>query len=129
MRLRAHRCGAREFCGMADRWRQLGQTKIQNLCLPAFHEKDIRGLDVPVDDSFRVGRIKAVGDLNAELQELRYFDGLALNTVFERSPLQELHSDKRPTFEFTNIVNSADIGMIECGRSARFAAESRSEER
>src|SRR6266704_3355319 len=63
-------------------------------------------------------------DLNTDLQELRYFDGLPGDTVLESLSLEQLHGDKRPPFEFSNVVNRADVGMIERRCSARFAAES-----
>ena len=69
-------------------------------------------------------RIEPASDLNADLQELRYFDGPPGDTVLESLSLEQLHGDKRPAFEFSNVVNRADVGMIERGCSARFAAES-----
>ncbi len=75
-------------------------------------------------DSLGVRRVKPVCYLNAHLQKLRYFDGLPCNTVLQRLALEQLHSDKRPFFEFSNIVNGANVGVIERGCSARFAAES-----
>ena len=72
---------------MTDRGRQLRQAKIQDFRLSPFYEKDIRGLDVTVHDTLGVGRIEPVRDLNADLRELRYFDGLALNAVLERPAL------------------------------------------
>ena len=50
--------------------------------------------------------------------------GLPANAVLESLALEQLHGDKRTAFEFSNIVNRADVRMIERGCSARFAAES-----
>src|SRR5271155_3151078 len=94
---------------------QLSQTKIQNLCLPSFHQKDIRGLDVAVHDALGVRRIEPVGDLNADLQEVRYFNGFPSNPVLESPTLEQFHGDKWPAFKFSNIVNRADVGMVERG--------------
>src|SRR6266851_8592827 len=104
--------------------RQLRQTKIQNFCLSPLHEKYIRRLDVAVHDSLRVRRIEPDSDLDADLQEFRYFDGLRANTVLESMALKQFHGNKRTAFELTNIVNCADVRMIEQGCSARFAPES-----
>ena len=49
--------------------------------------------------------------------------GFPLNAVLQRLALQQLHGDERAAFEFSNIVNGADVGMIERGCSARLAAE------
>src|SRR5882762_6528596 len=109
---------------MPDSECQLRQTKIQNFRLSPLHEKYIRRLDVAVHDSFRVRRVEPVSDLNTDLQKFRNFDGLPANAVLECLAFEQLHSDKRPTFEFSNIVNRADVRMIEQGGGARFAAES-----
>ena len=44
--------------------------------------------------------------------------------MLQRLALEQLHSDKRAILEFSNIVNGANVGMIQRGCSARFAAES-----
>ena len=49
---------------------------------------------------------------------------LSANAVLEGLALEQFHGDKRAAFEFSNIVNGADVGMIERGCGARFAAES-----
>src|ERR1700733_8135811 len=109
---------------MLDYGGELRQTKIQDFYLPALHEEDIRGFDIAVHDSFGVCRIEAVCDLNCGLHQLRYFDWLSGNTVLESLPLEQLHRDERTSFEFSDIVNRADVGVIECGCSPRFTAES-----
>ena len=75
-------------------------------------------------DSLRVRRVEAVGDLNTHLQKFRHFHRLAANAALEGLTLEQLHGDKRPAFELTNVVNRADVGMIERGCSAGLAAES-----
>src|SRR3984885_2141543 len=104
----------REFC----------QSKIQDFHLSAFDEEDVRGLDVTVDDSLGVRRIKAVCDLNCGLQQFRYFDWLCGDAVFKGLTLQQLHRYEWAAFIFSNVVNRADVGVIERRRSPRFTAES-----
>ena len=41
----------------------------------------------------------------------------------ERLPFQQLHDQKRCALVFANVVDRADIRVIERGRGARFAAQ------
>jgi len=43
--------------------------------------------------------------------------------MFQRLPLQKLHDDEPPAFMFADVVNAANVGMIEGGGGASFAAE------
>ena len=115
--------GAHRFGDAAESQRSLRQTEIQDLRRPAFHEKDVRGLDVAVHDSLRMGRIEAVGDLNADLQELRDFDRFGGDSVLESLALEQFHGDERPTLELSDVVNRADVGIVERRRGARLAAK------
>ena len=102
---------------------QLGEAKIQDFGRTTIHEENIRGLDVTVDDTLGVGSFEAVGDLNTDIQEFGYFDGFPADAILERLALEQLHGDERSAFELANIVNGANVGVIERGSSACFAAE------
>jgi hypothetical protein len=39
-------------------WRDLGQTEVEKLGMSALGDKDVRGLDVAVDDAFGVGGVE-----------------------------------------------------------------------
>src|SRR5207237_10632217 len=43
----------------------------------------------------------------------------------QRSALDELHDDEPMSIRFANLVNRHDVRMVERGRGARFALESR----
>ena len=44
--------------------------------------------------------------------------------MLERLALEQFHGDERAAFEFADIVNGADVGMIQRRGGAGFAAES-----
>ncbi len=111
------------FGDVTERQRSFRQAEIQDLRLPAFHEKDVCGLDVAVHDALRVRRVEAVGDLDADLQELRDLDGPDGDAVLEGLALEQFHGDERPVLELPDVVNGADVGMVERRCRARFAAE------
>ena len=49
---------------------QLGQTEVQNLGLATLGEENVRRFDVPMDDAFGVSGIRAVGDLDGQVQHI-----------------------------------------------------------
>ena len=48
---------------------ELCQTKVQHFGLPPPRNKNIRRLDVPVDDAFRMGRVQRIRDLERQVQQ------------------------------------------------------------
>jgi hypothetical protein len=94
---------------------QLGQTEIQNLCVPSFCYEDVGWLDVAVDDAFSVSRIKSFRNLNSEFQQFVNRHGLASDAVLQGLTIQKLHDDEWLAFVFANLVNGADIRMVKCG--------------
>ena len=89
----------------------------------AFHQKNVRGFYVAMHDSLGVRGVEAVGDLNADLEELGNIHGLAGNAVFQGLAFEKFHGDEGAAFEFADIVNRADVGVIQRGSGASFAAE------
>ena len=123
VRLRRREGRAGRFGNVAQHQRSLRQAEIQDLRGPAVHEEDVRGLDVAVHDSLRVRRIQAVGDLDADLQELRNLDGLDGDAVLEGLAFEQFHRDEGPAFELSDVVDRADVGVIERRCRARFPAK------
>ena len=107
---------------------QLRQAEIQNLRLAASRHKKVRGLDIAMDDALRLCRLQCIRDLNGEIQELLRWQGRGTRrsypqAVLKRLALQKLHDDEGLTFVLSNLVNRADIGVIECRGSLRFTLE------
>ena len=94
---------------------QLRQAEVQDLRVPALGHEGVRGLDVAVDDALGVSGVQGVGDLDRQLQQLRRLDGLARDAVLESLALQQLHADEGLAFVLVDVVNGADVGMIEGG--------------
>jgi len=59
-----HRVRRRNLARRAGFGCDLSQPEIQNLGVPAFGDKDIRRLDIAVNDSLRMRGIQPVGNLN-----------------------------------------------------------------
>src|SRR5580698_7921818 len=94
---------------------ELCQTEVEDFRLPARADKDVRGLDVAVDDSAGVGGVESIGNLNTQLQQLFKLERTAFNLVFEGRAVQILHGDESFAVLLANVIDGADIGMVQGG--------------
>ena len=99
------------------------KSEIQNLGVPALVDEDVRRLDVAMNDALCVGRIQPLGHIDGDLEDLLGLHGAALDEVLEGLPFQELHGDERPSVVGADLVNGADVGMIQRRSRARFQPE------
>ena len=103
----------------------LGKTKVKNFGVAAFGDKNIGGLDVAVNDVFGVRSIERVGDFDGESEEVFDIHGAAVDAVLERLPIKEFHGDEGVAILLADIVNRADVGMVQGRGGLRFTLESR----
>ena len=90
---------------------------------PAGDEK-IRRLDVAVDDPGGMRRLERVGDLDGERQQQIDLERAPGNAMLQRRPVEKLHHEERPAVLLADIVDGADVGVIQRRGGARLAAES-----
>ena len=76
-----------------------------------------------MDNAFGVGRIECVGKLNGERQYLFSFQRTARNAVLQRDTVQKLHGDEGLPVLVVNLVDGADVGMVQGRRGRGFALE------
>ncbi len=88
-------------------------------------DKNIRWLDIAMNDAFGVRCVESVGDFDGKRDKRFDVEWTARDLVLERGAFQALHSDERAAFVLADVVNSADVGMIQRGSGLRFALESR----
>ena len=102
----------------------LGQTEIEQLGLAAFGHEDVRRLDVAVDDLLRMGRVQRVGDLRSpDRAPCSISIGLPPIVCFERLPFHHLHRDERTPFVLADLVDRADVGMVQRRSGSRLPPE------
>ena len=70
-----------------------------------------------------MGDIKSVGDLNTNVEDGVHRERTPGDAVLECFAFEQLHHKKCFPFKFLNVVNRADVGMIQGGGGAGFAAE------
>ena len=60
-----------------------------------------------------MGRPESIGELDAEFDQGADFQRPIGQLVLERPSCQELHGDERAAFELADIVNRANVGMVQ----------------
>ena len=98
--------------------------KIEDLGLTTLGQKDVRWLDIPVHDALGVGGIERAEHLYPEPQDILPRERASFDAVLERLPLEPLHDEERLAVLLADIVDGADVRVIQRGGGARLATES-----
>ncbi len=101
----------------------LGQAEVENFHVAALREENVSRLDVPMDDSFGVRGIKSVRNLNRNVEQLVDGQRAFENALGQRLALEQLHDDEVPALVLGNLMDGANVRMIQSGSGARFALE------
>src|SRR5437660_11677004 len=88
--------------------------------MSTFGNKDVRRLDIPMNDTRRVRRIQRVCDLNRKRQEQICLQRTRAEAMLQHDAIQKLHGDQRLVATFADIVNYTDVGLVEAGGCASF---------
>ena len=70
-----------------------------------------------------MGGIQRISNLNGQAQQDIGLDGFSRDAMLQGHAVQELHDDKGVAIPLAYVMNGAEVGMIERGRGARFAAK------
>src|SRR5664279_4096144 len=111
------------FEGTKETDGQLGKAEVEDLCGAAIHKENIGRFDVSMNDAFVVGCFQSIGNLDSEIEKLRNRDRLSRNTALQSLAFEKFHSDKGAAFEFADVIDGADIGVIQSGCRTSFAAK------
>ena len=74
-----------------------------------------------MDDALRVGCIQSVGNLDAEQKQRVQFHRTGADEMFERRAIEVFHHDVGLAILLPDVINRADIGMVQRGSSLRLA--------
>ena len=110
------RCCNIRRCGTEFR-----KTKIEHLGNATPGQKDVGGLDIAMNDLFRMRGFERIGDLDRELNRQAEFNRPSRDAFLQCFTIQQLHRNELLAVGFVNVVDSADIGMIQCGRRSSLA--------
>ena len=92
---------------------QLRQSKIEYLDLAPLGNKNIRWLDIAMNDAFAVGGVNGIGDLHSEPDHLITWHRTAGHAVLQGLTLQHLHDDEGTALIIIRVVDSADMGVVQ----------------
>ena len=76
-----------------------------------------------MDDAGAVCRIETVGDPDRDVHDLGHRQPVVQQVGVERLALEQLHGDERLAVLFADLVNRADVRMIERRRRPRLEPE------
>ena len=88
-------------------------------------DKDVGRLDIAVYDSGGMRRIECIRDFDPQPQHLVNFHRAPADPVFQGHPFEKLHRDEGMAILFANIVDRADVGMIESRGGLGLTSKSR----
>ena len=85
--------------------------------------EDICGLDVTVNDALGVSGVEGVSNLDGQRQQCVQFQRSDPDQMLQRLPIEILHGNERLAILLANVINSADVGVIQGGRSLRLTSK------
>jgi len=103
--------------------RELGDAEVEHLRLAAPGDEDVRRLDVAVDDAAGVRGVETVGDLDAEIEHAVERQRSARDLLLQRVAVEQLHHDELLALVLADVVNRADVRVVERRGHARLASE------
>ena len=92
-------------------------------CRARLCEHDVAGLDIAMDDALPMGLIEGIGDFDGVLNGLFDRKGSFLQAHFERLAFEVLHDEKGHAILLADVVEGADVRMLERGNRPRLALE------
>src|SRR5450432_875376 len=115
---RGKRCGTGS---LASRWRSGKHCRLelrsQTHWMPHTPQASCIGTSSPMHDACGVCGIQCVCDLNSKRQCFPDLQRLASDPVPQRLPLQQLHGDEGPPIGLVNLVDRANVRVVQRRRS------------
>ena len=82
--------------------------------MTVFGYKEVRGLNVAMNNSFGMSRIEGVGDLDSQRKHGLNFQRAPHDAVLQRRTIEKLHDDERHPILLIDLVDGANVGMVQC---------------
>ena len=102
---------------------ELHQAEVEDLDAVTLGHEQVGGLEVPVNDALGMRGFQPIDDLRRKLQDQGRLQRATSDPLLQRGALQQLHGDEVATLVLVDIVDRADVGMIEPGGGTGFPPE------
>ena len=102
---------------------EFGKAEIENLGVASFGDKNIRRLDIAMDDALSMSGVERISDFDADVEQDLDVDGAAHDEMLEGLAVEKLHGNKGFAGFVTNVVDGANVGVIEGRGSFGFTTE------
>src|ERR1700686_3065373 len=86
-------------------------------------DENVCRLDVAVHDARSVSGVERVSNVDRNGEKNFPFQGPPANAMLKRQAVQKLHGQEEMAVFLPNLMDRADIGMVEGGSGASFASE------
>ena len=100
-----------------------GEAEVENFGGTAVGDKDVGRLDVAMDDAFGMGGVEGIGNFDGNGKMGGEIEGALRDAVLEGHAVEIFHDQESFASIFANIVDGADIRMIESGGGFGFTAK------
>ena len=92
--------------------------------MTARSDEDVRGLDVAVDDAGGMRGVQRVGNLDPDVEQRIQAERAGGKPILQRRALQVLHDDERTPVLLADVMDGADVRVVQRRRRPRFTRES-----
>jgi hypothetical protein len=99
----------------SDGQRSRGDAEVEDLCVPVRRDHDVRRFQIAMDDAAFVGVFERVGELDAETQHAQQRRRVRAEVGGQQPALNQFHRDVDVTVRFADVVDRADVRMIQRG--------------
>jgi hypothetical protein len=86
-------------------------------------DEDVGWLDVAMHNPGSMGRVQRVGNFGSQGQQDFGFQRPSRDSILKCQAIEKLHGDKRLVLVPANLIDRADVGMIEGRSGAGLAAK------
>ena len=93
--------------------RYFRQPEVQNLGVATLGDENIGRFNVAVNDSRGVSSVESICNLNGKRKKCFHLQRTPGNAVLQSHAVEEFHGDEGPAIGLANVVNSADIWVIQ----------------